>query len=134
MRATWEGWSPSARVRRPGSVLLVTGEHVVDDERQLAQFLHDHPVHRLAGGEHAWRLLDYEHAIRGAGLELMESLGPWDSVLNAYPAVRDSEELRGYARAHLIQRFGILGRNSARMPGIEATVWRRIDLPTPRRL
>lgn len=91
-------------------------------------------MHRLAGGEHAWRLLDYERAIRDAGLEMMESLGPWDSVVNAYPAVRNSEELHGYARAHLIQRFGILGRYSARMPGIEATVWRRIDRPTPGRL
>ncbi len=123
-----------ARVLRPGGVLVAAREHVVNDEQQLAEFLRDHPVHRLAGGEHAWKLGEYEKAIRDAGLELRESLGPWDSLVNAFPAVRSVDELRGYAKAYLVDQYGILGRLAVLVPGIEAVVWRRIDLPVPGRL
>jgi SAM-dependent methyltransferase len=122
------------RVLRPGGVLLATREHVVNDAEQLARFLRDHPVHRLAGGEHAWRLVDYERAILGAGLELSESLGPWDSVVNAFPEVANEEELHGYARAHLVKHHGILGQVAAWLPGVEAAVWRRLRVPVPGRL
>jgi SAM-dependent methyltransferase len=123
-----------ARVLRPGGVLLATREHVVDDERQLAEFLRAHPVHQLAGGEHAWRLRDYVTAIRDANLDMRASLGPWDSVVNAFPAVKSDEDLRGYAKAQLVGKHGLLGRLAALVPGVEAAVWRRLKLPFPGRL
>ncbi len=82
-----------ARVLRPGGLFVAVREHVVDDEGQLEVFLAEHPVHRLAGGEHAWSLPTYLSAIRGAGLTIVDELGPWDSIINAFPEVRRPEDL-----------------------------------------
>jgi SAM-dependent methyltransferase len=123
-----------ARVLQPGGVFLACREHVADNEQQLQRFLRGHPVHQLAGGEHAWRLDEYEAAIHASGLELRNSLGPWDSLINAFPAVRTEADFRGYARRHLVKRFGLLGRLAALVPGVEAAEWRRIDRPSPGRL
>lgn len=123
-----------ARVLRPGGVLVVCREHVADDEAQLAAFLAAHPVHRLAGGEHAWPLPVYAGAIEAAGLELARVLGPWDSVVNAFPAVRSDEELARYPAALLRDRLGAAGALAARLPGVTALVRRRLDRPVPGRL
>jgi SAM-dependent methyltransferase len=123
-----------ARVIRPGGIFLACREHVVDDAWQLEEFLHAHVVHKLAGGEHAWPLSVYQSAIREAGLELTSTLGPWDTVINAFPAVRSEEERRGYARGLVIAKLGWLGRLLLLVPGVEAAAWRRLDQPTPGRL
>lgn len=82
-----------ARVLRPGGVFFAAREHVVEDDEQLAAFLAAHPVHQLAGGEHAYRLDEYEGAIRAAGLRLERTIGPWDSVVNAFPMCRTDADL-----------------------------------------
>lgn len=123
-----------ARVLRPGGTLLFCREHVVDDAQQLRDFLSSHPMHRLCGGEHAYSIQAYEHAIRAARLELVERLGPWDSIVNAYGNVRDAGELERYACDRLRARLGRVGGWLARLPGVEAAVWRRIDRPAPGRL
>ena len=97
-----------ARVLRPGGIFLACREHVVDDDTQLQRFLAEHPVHRLAGGENAYSLARYEGAITGAGLRLERTLGPWDSVINAFPAVRSGAELRELPRTKLRARLGPL--------------------------
>ena len=71
-----------ARVLRPGGRLLACREHVVDDEAQLREFLASHPIHRLAGGEHAYPLERYVGAIEEAGLRLEKILGPGGSQLS----------------------------------------------------
>ena len=81
-----------ARILRPGGVLLACREHVVDDDAQKRAFLAAHPVNRLAGGENAFALPEYIAAIAAAGLALDRSLGPWDSIINAFPQVRSSAE------------------------------------------
>ena len=124
----------ASRVLRPGGVLLACREHVVDNDSQKKAFLASHPVHRLAGGENAFPLPQYLAAIASSGLVLRALLGPWDSVINAFPAVRSTDELADYPGRCLEERFGSLGRHASRMPGVSALVWRRIRRPRPGRM
>jgi SAM-dependent methyltransferase len=123
-----------ARVLRPEGVLLACREHVVDNESQRKAFLDSHPVHQLAGGENAFSLPQYLAAITTSGLTLTALLGPWDSVINAFPAVRSTDELADYAARRLEERFGSLGRAVSRLPGVSTIVWRRIRRPVPGRM
>jgi SAM-dependent methyltransferase len=123
-----------ARVLRPGGRFLSCRDHVVDDEVQLRQFLAQHPVHQLAGGENAYSLPAYLGAIRGAGLELEATLAPWDSVINAFPLARDAAGLREYPRAELRARLGPLGAVVTRLPGAVALYRRRLNRRPPGRM
>jgi SAM-dependent methyltransferase len=123
-----------ARVLKPGGLFMACREHVVDDELQLQQFLANHPVHQLAGGEHAYSLDAYQGAIRGAGLSLEKVLGPWDSVINAFPMVRSNNDLRRYPSKFLRKRLGRVGRVLAILPGVRALAWKKIKRPWPGRL
>jgi SAM-dependent methyltransferase len=111
-----------ARVAASGGVVVATREHVADDEAELAAFLAAHPVHRLAGGEHAFPLAAYVRAFRRAGLAGPRVLGPYDSVVNAFPAFHDERALRRHPATLLEGRFGLLGRLSAAVPGVPALV------------
>jgi ubiquinone/menaquinone biosynthesis C-methylase UbiE len=111
-----------ARVLRPGGLFLACRDHVVDDERQLAAFLRSHQVHQLAGGEGAYPARAYLAAIDAAGLAVLRVLGPWDSVINAFPTVRSESELSSAPRDLLIARLGAAGRVAARVPGVAKVV------------
>ncbi len=111
------------RVLRPGSVMLATREHVVDNQSQLKQFLAEHPVHRLAGGENAFKLSDYLDAIRGAGFVIRQVLSPWDSVINAFPNVRSKSELQVLPNMLLHQRLGNFGDLISNVPGLIPLIW-----------
>jgi len=123
-----------ARVLRPGGVFLACREHVVDDTAQLHRFLAAHPIHQLAGGEHAFSAPIYRQAITAAGLQLRRELGPWDSVINAYPFVTTATELAGYARSALGRRLGPVGLAVALLPGVESAVWFWLRRPRPGRM
>lgn len=112
-----------ARVLRPGGVLLACREHVVDDAAQLRHFLARHPMHQLAGGENAFPAAAYRQAIERAGLRLEQELGPWDSVINAFPFVTNAAELADYPRLALRRKFGAVGRIAATLPGVKSAVW-----------
>ncbi|MBA3331860.1 MAG: class I SAM-dependent methyltransferase [Actinobacteria bacterium] len=120
-----------ARVLQPGGVLLACREHVVDDDEQLQEFLASHPVHQLAGGEHARPLRGYVTSITEAGLRLERTLGPLDSVINAFPAFRSEDELRRYPRALLTAKLGRLGALLGRVPAVQTLVRRRIGRLAP---
>lgn len=123
-----------ARVLRPRGIFLACREHVVDDARQLEQFRAAHPIHRLAGGENAFTLGQYVSAIRAAGLTMQRQLGPWDSVINAFPIARSSAELADLPSALLIHRLGRFGNlvTSAPFGGWLARRW--LERPRPGRL
>jgi SAM-dependent methyltransferase len=123
-----------ARVLKPGGILLACREHVVDDDEQLRQFLNGHPVNRLAGGENAYRLAAYIEAIAGAGLVVDSVLGPWKSVINAFPAARTQAELEAIPEAKLVSRIGPIGHVVIHMLGVKVAIWRRIDKPVPGRM
>lgn len=126
--------SECARVLKRGGIFLACREHVVDDERQLEEFLRNHPVHQLAGGEHAYRLNEYVEAIHMSGLKLEETFAPWDTVINVFPAVRSVEELRRFPRIALERRFGLVGAWASLVPGVKPLVWRHFRRPTPGRM
>jgi SAM-dependent methyltransferase len=77
--------SEVARVLAPGGRFVAVREHVISDAGQLDEFLRTHPLHRLYGGEHAYRLDDYLTALKTAGLAVGRVLGPFDSVVNVAP-------------------------------------------------
>jgi SAM-dependent methyltransferase len=88
-----------ARVLRPGGTFLATREHVIFKDADLAVFLAEHPLHRLYGGENAYRLREYERAIKGAGIRITRVLNPWASAVNTYP--RSADEIRELIHARL---------------------------------
>jgi len=123
-----------ARVVRPGGIVLACREHVVDDDDELRQFLNDHPVNRLAGGEHAYRLAAYLDAMTGAGLVVDSVLSPWGSVINAFPGTRTQAELEAIPEAKLVGRIGPIGHVAIHVPGARAAIWRRTYKPVPGRM
>jgi SAM-dependent methyltransferase len=88
-----------ARVLKPGGTFLVTREHVIFKDADLAVFLAEHPLHRFYGGENAYRLREYERAILGAGIRLTRVINPWASDVNLFP--RSAREIRELIHARL---------------------------------
>lgn len=78
-----------SRIIKPGGIMLITREHVISKQSDLPLFLASHLVHQLCGGEMARLEAEYIGAIKNAGFEVMQVLGPWDSVINYYPYTRD---------------------------------------------
>jgi ubiquinone/menaquinone biosynthesis C-methylase UbiE len=75
----------AARVLKPDGLFIATREHVLSTKKDLAEFLAGHALHKLYGGENAYLLPEYTGAITGAGLQLRDVLGPFDSVINYFP-------------------------------------------------
>ena len=124
-----------ARVLKSGGRLFASREPVVDDEAQLQIFLDEHPVHRLAGGENAFSLQEYVAAIHAAGLKLEKMLGPYDTIINAFPELRTVEEVERFPQRMLDQKFGALGALIGHLPGVKGMVRARLNrYPTPGRL
>lgn len=110
-----------ARVLKPGGMLLATREHVIFKDADLPVFLAEHPLHRLYGGENAYRLSEYTRALESAGIRLTLVLNPWASAVNLYPrSLREIRELIharlpfvpvGAIRPSLLKRLGWLLRS-----------------------
>jgi SAM-dependent methyltransferase len=98
-----------ARVLRPGGRCLNTREHVADDEHQLSEFRAAHPLHSLYGGEHAYPLERYLSAFSKAGLRVLQTWGPVESILNFFPGTEHERQIaiRQIAR-HSYLRLGRL--------------------------
>ena len=123
-----------ARVLKSGGIFLACREHVVDNPDQLEAFRKQHPIHQLVGNENAYSLDAYLEAIRLSGLNLKGTLGPWDSVINAFPGVRTQADLANYPRQLLEQRFGWLGQWGAKVSPVRQIVWKRIKRLIPGRM
>ena len=78
------------RVLRPGGVLIAAREHVISRESDLQQFLLQHPLHHLYGGEHAFLLDRYLGARTDAGFTAIETLAPLQSPINLFPHTIDT--------------------------------------------
>ena len=74
-----------ARVLRPGGRFIATREPVLTHEEDRAVFLDSHPLHRLFGGENAYRLATYRSAIEDAGLTIDRIYNPLESDVNVFP-------------------------------------------------
>ena len=78
------------RVLKPGGIAIAAREHVISRNSDLEKFLKQHPLHRLYGGEHAFRLDRYVRALRTAGFEKLEILSPLTSPINLFPYTKDA--------------------------------------------
>lgn len=123
-----------ARVIKPGGVFIACREHVVDNEAQRKTFLAHHPLQHLTGLENAYRLDEYLRAFDGTPLVIKDVFGPWDSVINAYPAVQTIDELTRFPQIYLRQKLGWLGSLAAKLGPAQTLVWRRIKRPIPGRM
>jgi len=82
-----------ARVLKRGGWFLATREHVISRSRDLKDFLANHPLHHLYGGENAFRLCEYREALSAAGLRLVQIMGPFENQINYSPMTE--VEMRG---------------------------------------
>jgi SAM-dependent methyltransferase len=78
------------RVLKPGGILIAAREHVLSTDGDLDQFLIQHPLHRLYGGEHAFRLDRYVSALKNSGFDPLVILAPLQSPINLYPYTLDT--------------------------------------------
>jgi 2-polyprenyl-3-methyl-5-hydroxy-6-metoxy-1,4-benzoquinol methylase len=78
------------RVLKPGGILIAAREHVLTADSDLEQFLQQHPLHRLYGGEQAFRLDRYVSALKTCGFDALDVLAPLQSPINLYPYTLDS--------------------------------------------
>jgi ubiquinone/menaquinone biosynthesis C-methylase UbiE len=122
------------RVLRSGGLFLACREHVVDNEAQLRSFLANHPIHRQIGGENAFPLSVYLDAITGAKLQMLACLGPWDSVINAYPGVTTQAALDNYSSQFLGAKLGPVGNKLGGLSPVRQLVWRWLNRPVAGRL
>jgi SAM-dependent methyltransferase len=78
------------RVLRPGGIFIAAREHVISKEADLGQFLDQHPLHHLYGGERAFLLDRYIGTLSDAGFVSVEVLSPLKSPINLFPYTIDS--------------------------------------------
>ncbi|MCP1843079.1 SAM-dependent methyltransferase [Bradyrhizobium sp. USDA 4524] len=78
------------RVLRPGGMMIAAREHVISKEADLPQFLAQHPLHHLYGGEHAFLLDRYTGALATAGFSSVDTLAPLQSPINLFPYTLES--------------------------------------------
>ncbi|MBN4076895.1 methyltransferase domain-containing protein [Mariprofundus ferrooxydans] len=73
------------RVLRPAGMFMATREHVISKKEDLPAFLDLHPLHHLYGGEHAYLLGEYRHAIEDSGMGIQHQFNPLASDMNLFP-------------------------------------------------
>ncbi|GIQ74319.1 class I SAM-dependent methyltransferase [Bradyrhizobium sp. RD5-C2] len=93
------------RVLRPGGMLIAAREHVISKEADLPQFLAQHPLHHLYGGEHAFLLDRYTGALTKAGFSTVDTLAPLQSPINLFPYT--SETLKAAIVTRLSQKIPV---------------------------
>jgi ubiquinone/menaquinone biosynthesis C-methylase UbiE len=77
------------RVLKPNGILITTRDHVITNNDDKELFLKKHPLQKFYGGENAYTLQEYKHALISAGLKLYKILGPTDSIINYSPWSKD---------------------------------------------
>jgi len=80
------------RVLKPGGSFIAIREHVISHRKDLSEFLNQHPLHNLYGGENAFLLNEYQSALRSASFHIQRTIAPLDSPINYAP--RTTAELR----------------------------------------
>ena len=77
-----------SRVLKPGGIFIATREHVISKPTDLNCFLEQHPLQKMYGGENAYLLKTYTHAIQQNGIQIDEILNPFASDINLFPQSR----------------------------------------------
>jgi SAM-dependent methyltransferase len=89
------------RVLRPGGLFIAIREHVISGSADLAEFRKNHPLHKLYGGENAFRLKQYMGAMRSTGFCIERVIRPFESVINYAP--NTPESLRNEIQSRLLR-------------------------------
>lgn len=123
------------RVLRPAGRLILTREHVLSKENDLAAFLKAHPLHELYGGEAAYTLQRYLEALGIGGFKTINVIGPKSSPVNYFPEARSSLEsvLRKRRRKRIGRLRSLLFPVTARAIAEEAIRWEN-QITSPGRL
>jgi ubiquinone/menaquinone biosynthesis C-methylase UbiE len=105
----------SARVLKPGGLLLTIRDHVIFNEDDKKWFLQEHPLHKFYGGENAFTSGEYRAAIEEAGLEILQEMKHFDSVINYFPLsserfINQPLEREREIEERLKSKIGILGK------------------------
>ncbi len=95
----------ASRVLKPNGVFIFTREHVISKREDLGSFLKNHPLHFLYGGENAYLLKDYKHAISESNIKLKFVLNPMQSDINLYPETKQSLKRKFASRLKLPIQF-----------------------------
>lgn len=126
--------SECSRVLKKNGLFIACREHVVNNSSQLREFLLNHPIHKVIGGENAFKLSEYIEAIKLSGLELEKVIAPLDSLINAFPEVTTHAELLAYPHLLLKKKFGVWGTILSLFPGVIPLVLKRLNESIPGRL
>lgn len=113
------------RVLKPGGCLVATREHVLSEDSDLPVFLASHPLHHLYGGEMAYTLSTYLNSLHSAGFRAIKTLGPRESIINAFPATLAN--LEDESRSYWTYRLRRLGRWISRSAIARTAALRRLD-------
>jgi len=70
----------------PRGLLLTWRDHVVSGEGQLPAFFDQHPLHKVYGGENAFREDEYRDALKSAGFVVLKQWRQFDDSMNYGPA------------------------------------------------
>lgn len=119
--------SECVRILHPGGLLFATREHVISNNTQREIFLANHPVHQFTGAENAYRLEEYINAIKNAGFSLQAVLGPFDTIINAFPTVKSKDMIKNIPEIVLKEKYGTIGKLLGFMPGVKKLVLKRLN-------
>lgn len=78
--------SNSSRFLKKGGLFLTVRDHVIYNEKDKQWFLHNHPLQKFYGGENAFTSSEYKQAFKLAGLDMVQELNYFDTVINYYPS------------------------------------------------
>lgn len=87
-----------ARVMRPGALFFSYRDHVVSGPHQMEEFLDQHALHHLYGGENAFTEAAYEKALTAAGLRIIKRWRQFEADFNFAPKSRSSVASEAFAR------------------------------------
>ena len=118
-----KGLTECARVLKSGGLFFATREHVVNDAKQLDDFLARHILHQWHGGENAYPVKYYIKSLKQAGFKSIRTIGPMDNVINHFPAsdAAVNQEMQRWLTSKL---GSTLGNTFAQLSAIEK-VYRR---------
>jgi len=115
----YKGIAECSRVLNSRGLLLATREHVVDDENQLQEFLANHTMHQLHGGENAHSLKEYISAIQSASFRNIKVFSPFDTVINHFPI--SNTDIKTSLYQSLKKQLGVYGASFlAKIPMTES--------------
>ncbi|MFK0733811.1 MAG: class I SAM-dependent methyltransferase [Gloeotrichia echinulata GP01] len=101
-----QGLAECSRVLKSNGMFLATREHVITDEKQLQEFLENHILHKLHGGENAHTLQKYISEIKKAPFKKIRTFAPFDNIVNHFPT--SNADVRSWLYNSLEKKLGVI--------------------------